>query len=190
MYYHCRDLKHVSYGKVYPPPEDVVDFMLPMYKWLGHHCGYCPQVWLSRSASAITGFKNTYKKFTPILFVFDDIKGFHLRYDTWELIMNALLNEETFEGQNDSVVKLLNGLVADYVEAGDGLDEELEFWVRSRYNLDDFLRDYLFVEYDQLVVPSLNLKSAKQVICRNERQKKKLRKMGFIEDRIKIRNIK
>jgi len=38
-------------------------------------------------------------------------------------------------------------------------------------------------------VPSLNLKTAKRIICRNERQKKALRKKGFIEDRIEIRNM-
>ena len=53
-----------------------------------------------------------------------------------------------------------------------------------------FLDAHLFVEKDQVVVPTLNLKAAKRVVCRNERQKKALRKMGFIEDRIQIRNLK
>jgi hypothetical protein len=30
---------------------------------------------------------------------------------------------------------------------------------------------------------------AKKILCRNEKQKKALRKMGFIEDRIIIKNI-
>ncbi len=42
---------------------------------------------------------------------------------------------------------------------------------------------------DQVVVPKLNLKSAKEIWVRNDRQKKKLRRMGFIEDRIKVRRI-
>ena len=51
-------------------------------------------------------------------------------------------------------------------------------------------KESLFKDIDQVVVHSLNLKSAKQIIWRNEKQKKTLRKMGFIEDRIKIKNIK
>jgi len=38
-------------------------------------------------------------------------------------------------------------------------------------------------------VPSTNLKTAKRIICRNERQKKALRKKGFSEDRIEVRNM-
>jgi hypothetical protein len=47
----------------------------------------------------------------------------------------------------------------------------------------------VFVERDQFVVPSLNLKTARRILCRNERQKKALRRMGFIEDRIEVRNM-
>ena len=39
MYYHCRHLKHVEYGKVFPSPDPDPDF-LPSYRWLGHYCGY------------------------------------------------------------------------------------------------------------------------------------------------------
>ena len=54
----------------------------------------------------------------------------------------------------------------------------------------EFLNNRLFIEADQFVLPSLNLKTAKEIVCRNERQKKKLRKLGFFEDRIKIRNVR
>jgi len=43
------------------------------------------------------------------------------------------------------------------------------------------------VEHDRVVVPGLDLKAAKTVVCRSERQKKALRRMGFLEDRIEIR---
>jgi len=39
------------------------------------------------------------------------------------------------------------------------------------------------------VVPSLNLKTARHILCRNERQKKALRQVGFIEDRIEVRKV-
>ena len=38
MYYHCRPLKFVEYGKVFPHP-DSDDLFLPAYRWLGHYCG-------------------------------------------------------------------------------------------------------------------------------------------------------
>jgi hypothetical protein len=60
-------------------------------------------------------------------------------------------------------------------------------WRQERPNLAEFLRRHVFVERDQVVVPSLNLKTAKRILCRNERQKKQLRRMGFIEDRMEIR---
>ena len=68
-------------------------------------------------------------------------------------------------------------------------NSELWKWVSSS-SYEDFLNRYLFVENDQVVVPSLNLKAAKQVFCRNEKQVKVLRHMGFINDRIKILNSK
>ena len=40
--------------------------------------------------------------------------------------------------------------------------------------------NYLFAETNQIVVPILNLKAAKKIICRNEMQKKELKKIGFL----------
>ena len=209
MYYHSRDLKYVTYGKVYPPPSADV-FFDPLYHWLGRHCGFCPQVWLARSRSQITGFRGvaassriikqyedgSYKikkriyKTENILFGFDIIKGFPISYEPWCLLMGSLSNEKDFQKQNAEVIASLDRLVKWTEEDGDPLDEPLQAWVNSGKNLDKFLKDYVFVERDQVVVPSLNLKSAKKIICCNEKQKKALRRMGFIEDRIKIKNIK
>lgn len=61
-------------------------------------------------------------------------------------------------------------------------------WRETR-DLGAVLSKHLFVENDQVVVPSLNLKAAKKVVCTNERQKQALRRMGFIEDRIVIRGV-
>jgi hypothetical protein len=59
MYYHCRPLKYVEYGKIYPPPVETLDEMfLNCYNWIGNYCHFSPQVWLSRSVSSITGYKN------------------------------------------------------------------------------------------------------------------------------------
>jgi hypothetical protein len=197
MYYHCRELKYVEYGKVFPPPKESIisggmgEEMLRCYTWIGKYCGYCPQIWLSRSNSSITGFKRGWKpKEDPILFGFDLIVGgFPVKYNTWEYIMSSLMNHATFEEQNADIIKFNSELVEDYEKEKWELDGELKEWIDCGKDLDTFLKKCLFVEHDQVVVPSLNLKVAKKILCRNEKQKKALRKMGFIEDRIIIKNI-
>lgn len=209
MYYHCRPLKHVIYGKVSPPPLDTYDnFDLRLYKFIGRYCGFFPQIWLSRSHSSITGYKNNkrlkqsyYWAKCPgrrqkiktnndsVLFGFDIVKGFPVSYRHWEALMNTIANSDNFENQNKDITEFFNEVVDFYKEENEPLDEEASDWVNSGCNLDVFLKKYVFVEKDQIVVPSLNLKSAKKIICRNEKQKKKLRKIGFIEDRIEIKNV-
>jgi hypothetical protein len=144
-------------------------------------CGYYRQIWLSRSSSSITGFKNKKNKCNKndILFEFENIKGFSVDYELWHYALSALI------GYDDNLsFEDLNLRVEDYVNnvCEQGYDDGFK-------NYDDFI-EKLFTKSDQVVLPSLNLKSAKKVICRNEKDKKKLRKMGFIEDRIKIKNIK
>ena len=209
MYYHCRSLKYVVCGKVSPPPLNTYDdFDLRLYKFIGRYCGFFPQIWLSRSHSSITGYKSNkrlkqsyYWAKCPgrrqkikthndnVLFGFDIIKGFPVSYCHWEALMNTIANSDNFENQNKDITKFFNEVVDFYKKENESLDEEAKDWINSGCNLDIFLKKYVFVEKDQVVVPSLNLKSAKKIICRNEKQKKKLRKMGFIEDRIEIKNI-
>lgn len=196
MYYHCRPLKFVEYGKVFPPPEDTIDEeMLNVYKWLGKHCGYCPQIWLSRSCSSITGFRGAmwerrwFKKNRQngVLFGFENIKGFPVDYGIWEYILGLLFDEPS----DNDIVEYLNTNLDEAIKHGyldeDGVSKK---WNDCDQDFEKFLHKYLFVEVDQVVLPSLNLKAAKKVICRNEKQKKKLLKMGFIEDRVQIKNIK
>ncbi len=184
MYYHCRDLKHVKYGKVYPAPVDSLDKdFLPAYQWLGQHCGFFPQIWLSRSVSRITGIRNSREH---ILFGFEHVQGFPVSYDHWEFLLNPLLNRPKPDDQY--LAEYFTELSRDLLAEGEELDDILQQWQHSQ-GIDDFLQRYVFVERNQVVVPSLNLKSAKEIICRNEQQRKKLRRMGFIEDRVKIRNI-
>lgn len=195
MYYHCRPLKHVEYGKVYPPPlEQIDEYMLRCYKWLGFYCGYCPQVWLARSHNSITGFKRKHQKENDaILFGFDLIIGsYHVSYDPWEFLMNTLMNtkaDNVFE-INKEINKCFEEHEKFCIEEKESPYGDVKDWINCGRNIDVYLKNYVFVEKDQVVVPSLNLKAAKKIICRNEKQKKALRKMGFIEDRIQIKNIK
>lgn len=201
MYYHCRNLKYVVYDKIYPAPLEATDEdLLRAYQWLGTHCGYCPQIWLSRSRSQITGYKSKIKaKNTKrrgsrinndpgIMFAFDFIKGFPVDFNTWCLFLNTLINcKDPVKNGNEELTKFLDQCVKwneeDNVDSTK--DDTISAWI-GRRNLDLFLKEKLFVENDQVVLPSLNLKAAKTIYCRDEHQVKTLRNMGFIKDRIKI----
>lgn len=190
MYYHCREMKYTEYGKVLPPPISSYDGweeFRKLYEWLGKHCGYCPQIWLSRSRSVLTGYKRK-PCFDDdwVMFGFDTIKGFPIHFDRWEFLMCELMGRQDIGKHIDEFLEF-------YKEDGkdEPLDQEFEYLLEYRVLGEKrFLEKHLFIEHDQVVVPSLNLKVAKEIICRNEKQKKKLRKMGFIEDRIKIKNLK
>lgn len=195
MYYHCRPLKYVEYGKVFPPPVETIDeYMVRCYRWVGYYCMFYPQVWLSRSNFSITGFKQKYSKENDsILFGFDILPGsFPIAYDAWEYLMNVLMNSK-----DNNISKINKKINKDFMEfEQDSIKEkwepdgELKRWIDCGRNVDVYLKKHVFVEKDQVVVPSLNLKAAKKIICRNEKQRKALRHMGFIDDRIEIKNIK
>jgi len=210
MYYHSCPLKYVEYGKIVPYKDDD-NWLRPCYEWLGHYCGYSPQVWLSRSNSRLTGFRssNIRKKrkrvdigkrkqkkvhLDSVLFGFENIKGFPVEYSLWSFILHYLINIESKDVKhiNKELMKRFDQSVKWAKEEGYLEDDErLKAWDKNKNrDFDTFLKENLFVENDQVVVPSLNLKSAKKIICQNEKQKKKLRKMGFIEDRIHIKNLK
>ena len=162
MYYHCRELKYVEYGKVYPPPESILDEdFKKVYKWLGYYCKFYPQVWLSRSHSSITGFKRTNiikkrswvirkrqitkENINSVLFGFDILPGaFPVSYTYWDLIIFALLNcSNNIEEQNKQIIEYLNIMEKDCREHNE-VDPEMQNWANSNRNLDVFLNQYLF----------------------------------------------
>ncbi len=200
MYYHCREIKYVEYGKVFPPPEkSVEEDFLNCYKWLGKYCGYCPQVWLSKCNIRMTGYRKfpfirQYKESTNakdlVLFGFDYINGFPVDYDMWEFFMGTLMSKA-------DIGKFLLEIYEIYRPEKDEelFGQDVKIWnllmeYQVGMSFDYLLKKYLFVENDQFVVPSLNLKSAKKIVCKDEKMKKKLLKLGFIEDRVEIRNAK
>ena len=205
MYYHQLSLRYVEYGTIVPQ-DDESGRNRSAYQWLGHYCGYFPQIWLSRANINLTGYRSDCPRQGSggrqrrevqdrILFGFDQIHGFPVICHFWHgFALNAALYADGFEEINESVMNRLDcGLESAVEQNGDRLNPdwyELEIgWRDVRPNLAEFLRKYAFVERDQFVVPSLNLKTAKRILCRNERQKKALRQMGFIEDRIEVRNM-
>jgi len=204
VYYHNLPLKYVVYGTV-RPHDDPSNQFRSAYEWLGHHCGYCPQIWLSRGDISMTGYRYRVNPIgisgsvqraerDSVLFGFDLAHGFPIDYEFWwSYVLNTALNTPPDKDEIDRwlVAKLDRWLADSAAEHGPALDPVVHRWEiawrQARPNLAEFLRRHVFVERDQVVVPSLNLKTAKRILCRNERQKKLLRRMGFIEDRIEIR---
>ena len=121
-----------------------------------------------------------------ILFGFEGIRGFPLDYDRWCELLTPLLYAPDLETSTRAIESHLDWLVSD-PELRD--DPAAVTWAETR-DLGAVLDRHLFVEHDQAVLPALNLKSAKTIVCGREREKKALRRMGFIEDRIQIRNVK
>ncbi|MFM8537818.1 MAG: hypothetical protein ACKOES_07095 [Planctomycetaceae bacterium] len=205
MYYHCLSLQYVVCGTILPH-DDETNLNRPSYEWLGQHCGYCPQIWLSRADITLTGYRYTISpRFNRgrlrrevggyVLFGFDQIHGFPIDYEFWwRFVLNSALNGQTLAEVDESLICKLEWSLQDVIqEEGDDFDPRVHRlligWREERPDLAAFLRKHAFVERDQFVVPSLNLKTAKRILCRNERQKKALRRMGFIEDRIEVRNM-
>lgn len=188
MYYHHRALAYVTYGKVGLPPVETLDpHFARAYRWLGQYCGFFPQVWLSRSRSGITGFRSPrLKKQVPsdgVLFGFESIQGFPVAYDFWCELLGTLMNSEDLDRANKAVQDYLDSLASD---PDLGAEPVSLTWRKDR-DIRDVFSKHLFVKHDQVVVPNLNLKAAKVIICRNETQKRALRRMGFIDDRLVIR---
>jgi hypothetical protein len=109
-----------------------------------------------------------------------------VEYDFWCLLLTSLTNAKSLSDANAAIRQVIEWIGADPKLADDPIGKT---W-RECHDVDTVLRRHLFVERDQVVVPSLNLKAAKHIICRTEKQRKALRKMGFIEDRIEIKNLK
>jgi hypothetical protein len=135
------------------------------------------------------------EKKDSVLFGFDIIRGFPVDYTFWCLFLYSAMRMPTASpsDMNVDAAAGLDAVLVDLKEEHGQNYDTIKYplwaaWERFRPDFDAFLRSYAFVERDQAVVPSLNLKSAKKVICHDERQKKALRRMGFIEDRIQIRN--
>jgi hypothetical protein len=127
-----------------------------------------------------------------VLFGFENIRGFPVDYEMWHIVLNCGVTAGG-EFQPDQVAAMMCKTLDRYADFdrddwGSGSDlPYLEDWTVDR-DLQRWLTKWLFVKHDQVVVPALNLKAAKVIFCRNERHKKKLRRMGFIEDRIRISN--
>lgn len=196
MFWHCRKIQHVIYDKVYPCPVEKVDSdFIKCYKFVSKYCGFYPQIWLSQCNITMTGYHREFDRgliqqkrlkdnHKDVLFGFDIIKGFPIEYDMWCQLLSSLMNGESVETFLNDMYKIC------IMETDDPepVPEYLLEWKRTN-DVELILRKYLFTGNNQFVVPSLNLKTARRIVCRNDKVRKTLRKMGFIEDRIEVRKM-
>ena len=165
--------------------------MRPAYEWLGRQVGFAPQIWLSRSQRSLSAFR---ERKDDVCFGFNIMSGaVPLDYGVWCDILSPLMGGPSDPSQSaEGLIEDSFDHVVSFMKEGGWFpcqrEPHWEHWDQHQ-NLEALLKRYLFVLNDQVVVPRLNLKSAKEIWVRNDRQKKKLRRMGFIEDRIKVRRI-
>jgi hypothetical protein len=156
---------------------------------LGQHTGYAPQVWFARGSRTITDYRS---EVDSALFGFDILPGaVALAYDPWCEVISALSDpsgEASLAELDQQLVHSLDGVLRFIREQEYEMNAEYRDWENHR-DLPRWLERVLFVADDQYVLPQVNLKAAKEIWVRNERQKKRLRRLGFIEDRIKIRRV-
>ena len=170
------------------------------YEWLGREVGFAPMIWLSRSQRCLSAFR---ERKSDVCFGFDIMPGaVPLDYGVWSDILHTFMRAHSSQvgsppssdksRDDDGMLERSFSDFVSYLKTEDSFPIAREpHWAHwdAHHNLRDLLDRYLFVLNDQVILPRLNLKSAKEIWVRNDRQKKKLRGMGFIEDRIKVRRI-
>jgi len=213
MYFYKRSIKYVVYDEVYPLEGDKILF--PAYKWLGNYCGYCPQIWLMKGdiisksnivfnikdSKILNKYKNLMQKRSEIkedndniVFEFNSIKGFCVSFQYWEFLLMFLLDNqcpinESLIDINKFIKKQINEIIRNCFMNNIAIQRfcsGLQAWHSCLGKIDLFLERYLFAEADQIVVPSLDLRIANRIICKDKEQKEKLCQMGFLENRITI----
>jgi hypothetical protein len=161
MYFYASDLDQAPFGWVKGFCERG-GYYETAYKWLAQYSNFFPPIFLSSDQSKLSGYSLSCDK---ILFGFKNITGFPVKYDEWIKIVGILINLDT---NNFRLIdeRLLEGL-SELSKLG-----EIQF--NHSANLDSYLNSKVFVNYDQIVVSSLDLRKSCVIVCFNEIQKSAL----------------
>ncbi len=173
MYFYACDLELAPYGWVRGTCRKG-DYYETAFKWLSQYCNFFPPLFVSREQDKLTCYSI---KSDKLLFGFKSINGFPIKYDEWMRLVGVLVNLDT---NNFRLIdeKLVEGL-KEFQSLG-------EISLSGYANLDDFLRRRVFVESEQFVVASLDLRKSSIIISHNEIQKNSLVKKGFSPSLIKV----
>jgi len=173
MYFYACDLENSPCGWIRGICKKG-NYYETAFKWLSQYCNFFPPLFVSTEQDKLTGYSI---KSDKLLFGFKGINGFPIKYDEWMRLTGILVNLDTnnFRFIDEKLVEGLKELQA----AG-------EIDLSPYANLDDFLKKRVFVESEQFVVSSLDLRKSSIIICHSEIQKSSLIKKGFTPNLIKV----
>ena len=173
MYFFASDIELIPYGWIRGFCRKG-DYYETGFKWLSQYCKFFPPLFVSLDQNKLTGYSHQGDK---ILFGFKEINGFPIKYDEWMMIVGILINLDTnnFRYIDEKLVEGLKELQASgYIN------------LSGCANLDEFLKKRVFVEKDQFVVNSLDLRKSSVIISLSEIQKSSLIRKGFPANSIKV----
>lgn len=172
MHFYAGNLEEISYGWVRGNCKKG-SYYETAYKWLAQYSKFFPPIFLSSDQNKLSGYTQTCDK---ILFGFKNLNGFHVKYDEWVRVVGILINLDT---NNFRLIdeRLMEGLME--------LSKTGEITLDAHATLDSYLKSKVFVEHDQFVVGSLDLRKSSVIVCFNEIQKSALVRKGFPASQIK-----
>lgn len=176
MYFFACELDDVIYGFVRASCKQG-DLLETAYKWLAQYCNFFPPLWLSSDQGKLTGYSVNCGK---ILFAFKNINGFPVSYRAWQMLLGTLVNLDT----ND-----YRYIDQRLVEDLDDMKESGDINCSRHGTLDDFLKKNVFVNKDQFVVRSLDLRKSALIICNDEAQRLAISRKGFPSRNIKVTSL-
>lgn len=173
MNFYAGEVEEISYGWVRGSCKKG-GYYETAYKWLSQYSKFFPPIFLSSDQNKLSGYDN---KSNKVLFGFRNLNGFPVKYDEWLRIVGILINLDT---NNFRYIdeKLMEGLME--------LSKTGEIKIEPHVNLDSYLKSKVFVEFDQFVVGSLDLRKSSVIVCYNEIQKTALARKGFPVSQIKV----
>jgi hypothetical protein len=187
-YHHIVPFHRVKYDVIVPVREYSDDqWFIPAYEWLHDRLGFWPlfvAVGIPSDVS-MTGYQSNWRRFLGgtfqgkrynkiyvkkgeapnyVLFSFRHVEGVFTDYMSWHFVLGARGNRPQEDVTDNECRQLFK-----------------KSWPRSRW-LHKARKERSEV---QLIAPSLDLRTACRIWCRNKATKKALEKMGFRNVRVK-----
>jgi hypothetical protein len=176
MYYFSCDFDDIPFGLIRAKCRKG-DMYETAYKWLAQYCDFFPPLWVSSDRDRLTGYND---KSGRVLFGFNSLNGFPVKYDQWMILLGILVNLDTnnFRYIDEYLVTALREL-----------EDSGEIDLSPHQNLDGYLKSSVFVNEDQFAVQSLDLRQSHIIVCKDEVQRTNLSRRGFPLSIIKVSSV-
>jgi hypothetical protein len=172
-YFFAQDAEESPYGVARAACKRG-DYYETAYKWLSQYCDFFPPLFISTDQSRLSGYNQSTGK---VLFGFSNVRGYPVKYDEWMRIVEVLINIDTtdFSIMDRAIIDGLK----DMEKVGD-ID------LSTYPSFEAYLKKAVFVESEQYVVNSLDLRKASVIVCQSEIHKSSLIRKGFPASLIRI----